>query len=257
MAQCNLCGATSFVTFKGREGEQCGKCGSLRRHRVAYEVYRRTGLLTNRASPPLGTRVLHLAPEGILYKRIASVIGTGYLAGDARPEAYRGIQCLKLILPQGFDLFPDNFFDYVIHNHVLEHIPGSYKEHVSAVTRILKPGGMHVFSIPGPGMKRETEEGGEHLSSDAERLEKFGQIDHVKVFGKDLPQYLDSLEGGHFSFDDLSIEDRAQLNVPPTSSRFLIWRKAGSPSQLRERRSLTRAARRVASRLRNAFTSAG
>jgi phosphoglycolate phosphatase len=192
---------------------------------VAFEVYRRAGLLEQRASPPYGTRVLHLAPEGVLHSRIVAAVGAGYMPADARPEAYTTIQCLRLRLPDGFALFPDAYFDFIIHNHVLEHIPGSFRDHLRGFARILKPGGHHIFSVPGPKGSMLTVEGGEHLASDAERLAKFGQGDHFKMFGHDLPGFLAELPGGSFAWDDLSDADRAEINVAPLSNRFLVWRK--------------------------------
>jgi phosphoglycolate phosphatase len=209
----------------GREGEKCFKCGSLRRHRVAFEIYRRAGMFEDRFSPPYGTRVLHLAPEGPLHHRIRDAVGAGYMPADTRPEAYTSMQCLRLRLPGDFAFFPNGYFDFIIHNHVLEHIPGQFRDHLPEFARLLKPGGYHIFSIPGPKMSQDTEEGGEHLGSDDERLARFGQVDHYKIFGRDLPVFLSALPGGSFSWDDLSDDDRAAINVAPNSNRFLVWKK--------------------------------
>jgi len=224
-AACNLCGGTAFQAFRGRDGERCAGCGALRRHRVAYAVYHRLGLFAPRPSPPYGRRVLHLAPEAVLHDRIRDAVGAGYLPADARPEAYGRIQCLRLVLPDGFRLFPAGFFDYVLHNHVLEHIPGSFRDHLAEFGRILKPGGHLIFSVPGPKMSVLTVEGGEHLASDAERLRVFGQADHLKLFGRDLPDFLAGLPGGAFAWDPLSAAERQAIGVAENSNRFLVWRK--------------------------------
>ena len=169
--------------------------------------------------------MLHLAPEGVLGVKIREAIGAGYLPADAMPDVYGDMKCLRVFLPEGLEVFPDEFFDFVIHNHVLEHVPGSFKDHLVAFCRILKTGGKMIFSVPGPKMSIETIEGGEHLASDDERLAKFGQIDHLKVFGRDLPEYLAGLPHGRSAFDDLSDEERASISVRPQSNRFLIWEK--------------------------------
>jgi SAM-dependent methyltransferase len=160
-----------------------------------------------------------LAPEGVLYRRIRSAIGTGYMPADARPEAYYSIDCVKMMLPDGLAMFPDGYFDFIIHNHVLEHIPGSFRDHLTEIHRVVRPGGYHIFSVPGPRISKETEEGGEHLTAE-ERMARFGQIDHLKMFGPDLPAFLEAFPGGTFGWDGLSDDKRAELNVRPKSNVF-------------------------------------
>jgi phosphoglycolate phosphatase len=196
----------------------------MRRHRVALEVYRRRGLLTPREDGA-PRRVLHLAPEFLLLREITKSVGTGYICSDTNPSAYGNAQCLKLTFPAAFEIFPDDYFDYVIHNHVMEHIPGPFRDLLPQFARIIKPWGYHIFSVPGPDARNDTVEGGEHMASDAERLAAFGQEDHVRQFGKDLPEALEALPNGQFSWDKISTADRAALNVAPYSNRFLVWRK--------------------------------
>ncbi len=222
---CNICGATDFAEYAGRPAERCVKCKSLARHRVAFAVYTRCGLGdTGRA--PGGQRVLHFAPEACLHDRILPAVGGGYICADSRPEAYKRTQCLRLVLPDGLSIFPEGYFDYVIHNHVLEHIPGRFRDHILPICRILKPGGMTIFSVPGPHLDTATTvEGGEHLPDDAERVRRFGQADHVRRFGRDLPEYMQSLPNGRFRWDDVTNDERACMSVTPGSNPFLIWRK--------------------------------
>lgn len=229
--RCNFCQSESFIAFQGREGETCGTCGSMRRHRVALEVYRRKGLLTPAEEGKI-IRVLHLAPEYLLRKEIQSVVGGGYISADPNPSAYGTAQCLRLSFPDAFDVFPADYFDYIVHNHVMEHIPGSFRELLISFASILKPWGYHIFSVPGPVMNANTEEGGEFLSNDEERLRRFGQADHVRQFGKDLPEVLAALPNGEFAWDNLSTKDRAAIGVAPRSNRFLVWRKHRSIAQV-------------------------
>ncbi|MBO6816383.1 MAG: methyltransferase domain-containing protein [Rhizobiaceae bacterium] len=135
------------------------------------------------------------------------------------------MRLLKLYLPNDFKIFDDNYFDFILHNHVMEHIPGSYIDHLHEFQRILAPGGAMIFSIPGPSMSKLTEEGGEHLSSPEERLAKFGQVDHFKQFGRDLVDFLEASDGMRFQFDQLTDIERVRMSIPKGSNRFLIWRK--------------------------------
>ena len=220
---CNICGSTDFQDYRKRPAEQCVDCGAKARHRVGWEVYQHHLLpLAEARSAP---RVLHLAPEKSLFELLASRLGGGYIPADAAPERYLHAACLKLYFPDGFEIFPDGYFDAILHNHVLEHIPGHYGDHLRAFTRLLAPGGKMIFSIPGPYLDRPTREGGEHLASDAERLEQFLQEDHYKMIGDDFFDVLDALPGGKRLEEGVSEERRAALSVRPGKAPFFIWQR--------------------------------
>lgn len=78
--------------------------------------------------------------------------------------------------------YRNNFFDYVIINHVLEHIT-DIKKAISEVKRVLKPNGKLILSFP-ICTDMDTLELPEPLT-DNERLEIYGQKDHVRLFGRD------------------------------------------------------------------------
>ena len=224
MAACNLCGNDTFQTYRGRSLEQCTNCLSKARHRVGWNVYERMlfPLLASRKFP----RVLHLAPEAGLHDKLQLQIGDGYLPADAAPERYARASCMRLFFPDDFKVFTDGYFDAVLHNHVLEHIPGHYRDHLIEFTRLLKPGGRMIFSVPGPYKGQSTVEGGEHLASDAERLAKFKQEDHFKLFGDDFVDTLDDLSGGLLLEDGVTDEIRSQLSVRPGKAPFFIWERS-------------------------------
>ena len=220
---CNICGGDNFVAWRGRPDEQCGECGALARHRIAFAVYQRH--LFTLDEQPQNLRVLHLAPEPCLHPALDEVIGTGYLCADASPERYPHAQCLRLFFPGNFNIFPPDYFDAILHNHVLEHIPGHYGDHLMEFTRLLKPGGRMIFSVPGPYLDRLTVEGGENLASDEERLEKFMQEDHFKLLGSDFIEFLENIPGGEVISDGITNDLRASLNVRPNKAPFFIWQK--------------------------------
>lgn len=222
MAQCNICNGTAFEAFRGRPEEKCTQCGSLARHRVGWAVYGQELLGTENAHG----RVLHLAPEPWLFPKLRGELSAGYLCADPYPETYPHAPCLKLFFPQDFALFPDGYFTAILHNHVLEHIPGHYGDHLREFTRLLAPGGKMIFSIPGPYKGQSTKEGGEHLATDAERLEQFLQEDHYRLFGDDFEPTMQALPGGTFRKDKLSNTDRAALSVRANKAPFFIWQKA-------------------------------
>lgn len=172
-----------------------------------------------------GARLLHFAPEEFLHPLLLAKFGTGYLTADMAPERYKHAQALKIALPQGLEIFPGNYFDAVIHNHVLEHVPGHYGDHLAALLRVIKPGGLMIFSVPGPYQSQPTREGGEHLAGNSERLAQFLQEDHFKLFGNDFTAHLQKLANADLVADGITDARRAQLSVRPAKAPFFILRK--------------------------------
>lgn len=218
---CNICGHDTFEDHRDKPNERCTNCGAKARHRIAMVVYE------NHLRPLVtdGARVLHLAPEKALHDGLAKMCGDGYITADASPERYPHAKCIKLFFPNDFERFEDGHFTAVLHNHVLEHIPGHYGDHLLEFARLLAPGGKMIFSVPGPYMDRQSEEGGEHLATDAERLEKFLQEDHFKVLGADFVDFIDAMPGGKRIPDGVTDEIRAELSVRPKKAPFFIWQK--------------------------------
>jgi phosphoglycolate phosphatase len=218
---CNICGSQRFEGYRGRLTELCANCGSKARHRVAFEIYERLvfPLAAGRA------RILHFAPEEALHRRLDAIFGPAYTTADLHPERYLHTQALRIALPDGISIFADGYFDVVLHNHVLEHIPGHYRDHIAALMRIVKPGGLMIFSVPGPYLDRDSEEGGEFLASDAERLARFLQEDHFKLLGADFVRHLESLAGVVIEPDGMTDARRVELAVRPGKAPFFILRK--------------------------------
>lgn len=193
VARCPVCLGGEFASFRGRDAAQCVKCGSLERHRVMYvgiERWIAARTSGGRTAAPRRIRVLHLAPERCFARALSAHAFVDYVAADISPSRYPWTQCLSLAFPEGYRIFPDSYFDVIVHNHVLEHIPGHWKDHLLEFQRLLAPKGIMFFSVPGPSRKAITLEGGEHLASDSERKALFGQEDHVRRFGSDLEEHL-------------------------------------------------------------------
>lgn len=190
---CNICNCEEFIEFGDppRKNARCKNCFSLERHRAIYHILKAKELLVSTGYE----RCLHIAPEKILHSILYDIYKSGYITTDILPQIYQHAQCLKLNFPDQYNIFPSNYFDLVIHNHILEHIPGNFKNHIDELVRIIKPNCKMMFTIPSGNVYRniyETIEGGEFLESDDERIKLFGQKDHVKVFGTDLIEYLQS-----------------------------------------------------------------
>ncbi|MCR5274867.1 MAG: glycosyltransferase [Clostridiales bacterium] len=152
-----------------RQDLTCPACGSLPRHRIlAMWGERHMGLL-------IGKDILYFAPERGMTKWMDDH-GISYTTADLMDEdADLSIDIQKTGLPE-------NSFDVIICNHVLEHV-GDYRTALQEMKRILRPGGVFILSFP---MSEEVEYVDEDASvkTDEERLKRFGQSDHVRLFGK-------------------------------------------------------------------------
>lgn len=189
---CNICGSIEFNPFGTipRANAECISCGSLERHRALHYLLSTKNFLENRLG---AIRCLHLAPERVTSDYLVKAFGAGYISADLSPQQYKYAKCIKLKLPEDLAIFPDEYFDLIVHNHVLEHIPGSFRLHIDEFYRILSEDGVMVFTIPEYKITRgvrQTIEFGENLPTDQDRLREHGQRDHYKTFGTDLIEYL-------------------------------------------------------------------
>ncbi len=80
---------------------------------------------------------------------------------------------------------PDESWDIIICNHVLEHV-NDYQKALNEVYRILKTGGMFICSFPILENLSSVIEEKEHTEDNkAKRLRLYGQADHLRIFGAD------------------------------------------------------------------------
>ena len=215
MKFCNICCCSEFFDFNKRHNVLCSACKSLERHRVVRWGLEQLGYLDIPATYGK-KRALHLAPEEMTHRYLIKSFAAGYICADLKPENYPHAKCMKLQLPEGFDFFPECYFDLILHNHVLEHIPGDYRDHLNSFLNLLKPGGHLVFTIPGISNKALTIQGGEHLSNDFERIRLHGQADHFKTFGYDLMDWFKKMPG-EFAPMEIAAETRSRINAPSES----------------------------------------
>lgn len=161
---------------------------SLERHRLLWLYLKNeTSLFTK----PLS--LLHFAPEQAFYKRFRNMNSLKYTTTDLN-SPLADVKADICNLP-----FEDNSFDFILCNHVLEHIPDDTKA-MEELYRILKPSGTAILQIP-QELDRATTFEDNSITSRKERAEIFGQYDHVRVYGRD---YFDKLRSIGFKVEEVN-----------------------------------------------------
>lgn len=152
----------------------CPVCRALPRHRIL-------ALWCNGHKDYLkSANILYFAPEYSMMrwmKRHKVSCTTADLYKDA--DLKLDIQATGL---------PDESYDMIICNHVLEHVD-DFRTALKELYRILRRGGNLICSFPMDPTVELLEEDPDVLT-DKERLQRFGQTDHKRVFGMKSDQFL-------------------------------------------------------------------
>ena len=152
----------------------CPVCGALPRHRILAawcDVHR---------EELQAARILYFAPEYSMMcwmkrNKISCTTADLYAKADLKLD----IQATGL---------PDSAYDIVFCNHVLEHV-ADFRAALKELYRILRPGGRLVCSFPMDPKVLLLDEEKEELSPE-ERIQRFGQYDHRRVFGMQAERFL-------------------------------------------------------------------
>jgi SAM-dependent methyltransferase len=185
--KCNVCGweGGAFTDDQWHPGTICPMCGSQVRHRMLAAAF--DGLS---ATPGLdektllaGKRILHFAPERQLRERISCLAMTHTTA-----DFDRGDCDLRLDISR-MPSVASQSFDVLIACDVLEHVPddaAAFRE----IHRVLAPGGVAILTVPQMDPPAPTDEDPSVLS-EQEREKRFGQKDHVRMYGDDFTARLE------------------------------------------------------------------
>ena len=162
-----------FEPAQGRAHARCPRCGSLERHRHLWLFLQR--------HTPVGRQPLtlvHVAPDAATEARLRALPDVDYIAGDLEGE--RGGRVLDLT-----DLaLEDHSVDAMIVYHVLEHVPDDRRA-LSEMRRVLRPGGWALVQVP---TRHGATDEDPAVQTPQERLTRFGQVDHVRMYGEaDFP----------------------------------------------------------------------
>ena len=164
-------------SFGKRDNVLCPRCFSLERHRLLFEYLKdQTAILKQRVN------LLHFAPEyslGRIFRRHDNI---NYVTADLMTQH---IPMFEIIPDHTMSveniLFDDNTFDFIICNHVLEHVHDDRKA-MSELYRVLSPGGTAFLQVPINYGASEIEE--DYSLNAEERAKAYGYQDHLRFYSE-------------------------------------------------------------------------
>jgi len=210
--ECPLCGRRyrKFLPYGyvvSRENALCPHCLALERHRLLWLWIERESDL-----PATRPRLLHIAPEVCLrrkFDRLYRDLPGRYVTADLEsPLAALHFDVQRIPLP-------DDSFDALICNHLLEHVADD-RQALRELHRILRPGGRGILLSPVERSRAATFED-DTITDPAERTRIFGQYDHRRIYGRD---YIDRLREAGFRAEEIDYaarftpEERRRYGLP-------------------------------------------
>lgn len=150
---------------------------SLERHRAMYLYLKEK---TNIFKDPV--RLLHVAPERCFIDMFEKAPNIDYVTADLL-SPWAKVHFDVHAIP-----FPDNSFDVVIANHLLEHVQDDHRV-LQEFHRVMKVGGWGIFQVPMDESWEHTQED-PFLTDPVERERRFGQKDHLRMYGHDYEERL-------------------------------------------------------------------
>jgi predicted SAM-dependent methyltransferase len=171
----------SYGTFKNTP--ECPLCYSLDRHRLVWlYMERKTDLLSDTSYKLGRKKFLDIAPERCIEARLRRTLGAGYITADL----YADNVDVKMDITDIH--YPDESFDAIYCSHVLEHVSDDRKA-MREFRRVLKIGGWAVIMVP---IIVENSMEDPAVTDPQERLRLYGQEDHVRAYGPDFKERLES-----------------------------------------------------------------
>lgn len=161
----------------GKRYALCPVCNSSDRIRLNLVFLKQN---TDIFSKPI--KLLHLAPEPALKNIFLKHKNIDYLTADL----FQKNVMVKMDITN--IQYPDQTFDAIICNHILEHIPDDHQA-MKELFRVLKPGGWAILQVPFSKILNKTFEDST-VTTEVDRERVFGQKDHVRIYGLDYPDRL-------------------------------------------------------------------
>jgi SAM-dependent methyltransferase len=182
------------VVGGGRREGMCPNCGSFDRERLIHLYLKEIFKIEEKKD----LKILHIAPEKRLTNYLLK-LDLDYSCGDLFTEGYSYADHVKNMNVTEIP-FENEIFDLVICNHVLEHIPNDL-DAMKEIYRVLKAGSLALLQVPISNNSKITEEDFS-ITEPSDREKYYGQFDHVRLYGQD---YIDRLNSVGFNVDRVNI----------------------------------------------------
>jgi SAM-dependent methyltransferase len=162
-----------------RPAARCPSCSALERHRFLAVLLDGLGpVLTGSAT------VVDIAPSRYTTAHLDHLDVDRYVRVDLDPDADGravDVQASLTALP-----FAPASVDLLLCYHVLEHVPDD-RAAMREIARVLRPGGHALVQVP---FRPATLTDEDPDAAEDERVQRFGQADHVRWYGADLEDRL-------------------------------------------------------------------
>ncbi|MBQ2654184.1 MAG: methyltransferase domain-containing protein [Methanobrevibacter sp.] len=187
---CPICGTSSIFETHGvsqRFRVKCPNCSSVERIRFQYLIFEKR--FFSKFEKPC--KLLHFAPEQAFYEIFMSFENIDYYPVDLNPSYFerRGRHIVKKVNMEDIP-YDDKEFDFIFNSHVLEHVP-NYLKAMSELYRVLKDDGTCIVAVPIYEIPETFEK--EEYNTPELRLKYYGQEDHLRKYGLDFKDLLESV----------------------------------------------------------------
>lgn len=213
--QCNICGweGSHFLSDSWHTHIICPKCRSQIRQRLFVAALQNIEKLSF-AKIISNRTILHFAPEELISSFIRKESSQYVTADFSRKDCDLKLDMSSM--PQ----IKDEQFGVVIAFDVLEHVP-DYQKAIEEIHRILCSDGFAIFTVPQKDNLEKTYEDSSIISPE-DRTKHFGQWDHLRIFGDDFTQIVESKGFSVTAVNEADFsKDMVNRNVlfPPVLSR--------------------------------------
>lgn len=168
--ECSVCGYRGrFSAVRHKVDVWCPSCDSRARHRLFVLC------LMNMQPIKQGARILHFAAEECLAPALKD-LASEYVTADINDlfDIQLNIEAMDL---------PDESYDVLIANHVLEHVDD--KKAMTEIARVLRPGGVAIITVPMiEGWEQSFENPG--IENEDRRRLVMSDPDHQRWYGRDI-----------------------------------------------------------------------
>ena len=144
----------------------CPNCGSLARDRRLWQLLKKQFINTE-------ISILDFSPSRSLFRKWKNEKTINYIASDLSGDFMADVAYDITQIPE-----QDNQFDLIICYHILEHIINDV-EAMKELYRVLKTNGTVIIQTPYKDGEIYEDYA---ITSEADRLNHFGQADHVRVY---------------------------------------------------------------------------